>query len=264
MKLRILSDIHVECFGCTPPPAEADAILLAGDLGAGMRGIEWAAKQFGHAGVPVVYVPGNHEFYGWKMEAWQSQAADLAAEKGLLLGDMGSFRLEKDGEQPVRILAATLWTDFALFGEDRVEQCGKLTQQALYDYTAIGYQGKVLRWQDTKAIHERTFAWLQAECNKAAAAGEKVVVVSHHAPSLKSSALHYRNDPVTAGFASNLEAFIAKHVDLFVHGHMHNSSDYQVGRCRVLANPRGYPRHKWNPDTSFENPNFNPVLVVEV
>ncbi|KVP39540.1 metallophosphoesterase [Burkholderia ubonensis] len=264
MKLRILSDIHVEFFGCTPPPADADAIILAGDIGAGLRGLEWAAQEFGETGVPVIYVPGNHEFYGWQMEDWQAKAAALAAEKGLLLGDRTSFRLAKEDEQPVRVLAATLWTDFALFGENHVEHCGKLTQRALYDYTAIRYQGAVLRWQDTKALHAQTISWLTAECEMAEAAGEKVVVITHHSPSIQSSLPVYLNDPVTAGFASNLEAFAAKHVDLWVHGHMHNSSNYTLGRCRVVANPRGYPHQKWNPNTRFENQQFNPVLVVEV
>ena len=264
MKLRILSDIHVEFFECTPPSAKADAILLAGDIGEGLSGIEWSVEQFGAAGVPVIYVPGNHEFYGWHMEVWRDEAAALAAEKGLLFGDMGSFRLEKEGEAPVRVIAATLWTDFALFGKHQVDYCGMLVQRALYDYRAIGYQGRRLAWQDTRALHEQAIHWMKAECKKANAAGEKVVVVTHHAPSLQSAAPQYVDDLVTAGFASNLEAFASKHVDLWVHGHMHNSSSYTLDRCRVVANPRGYPKHRWNPNTKFENPQFNPVLVVEV
>lgn len=264
MKLRILSDIHIEYFECTPPSANADAILLAGDIGSGLGGIKWSADKFGAAGVPVVYVPGNHEFYGWHMEDWRARAAVLAAEKGILLGDMASFRLEKEGEAPVRVIAATLWTDFALFGKHRADYCGTLVQRALYDYQAIAYRARRLVWQDTRALHEQAILWMKTECEKAIAAGEKVVVVTHHAPSLRSAAPQYVDDLVTAGFASNLEEFASQHVDLWVHGHMHNSSAYTLGRCRVVANPRGYPKHRWNPDTKFENPQFNPVLVVEV
>ena len=263
MKLRIFSDLHLEFSAYTPLHAEADAVILAGDIATGMTAFPWAADMFGGGG-PVIYVPGNHEFYGSHMERWYAEAALRADEHGVLLGDMLSHRLDKPGEAPVRVLGATLWTDFAVFGAGRVRECGILTQQALHDYRAIGYQGRVLRWEDTKAIHERTLAWLEQECRKAAAAGEKVVVVAHHAPSIRSSAPHYARDLVTAGFASNLEAFIAEHVDLFVHGHMHNSSDYRVGRCRVIANPRGYPLYRHNPNTKFENPQFNPVLVVEL
>jgi Icc-related predicted phosphoesterase len=42
---------------------------------------------------------------------------------------------------------------------------------------------------------------------------------------------------------------------LWVHGHVHNSSDYRIGRTRIVANPHGYGN---------ENPRFNGQLVVEV
>lgn len=267
MKLRILSDLHVEHFDCTLSAVDANAILLAGDIGSGLRGMHWAAAQFGAeiaAGVPVVYVPGNHEFYGSDMSEWTDSAKTLAAEKGLVFGDFASVLLKTEGERPVRLLAVTLWTDFAVFGESRVESCAKRTELALNDYNLITTGGRRLRWHDTRAIHEKAIAWLHAEAAKANPAGEKVVVVSHHAPSLHSSLHVYKDDPVTAGFASNLEAFVAEHVDLWNHGHMHNGSDYTLGRCRVVANPRGYPHQRWNPNTRFENAQFKPDLVVEV
>lgn len=266
MRLRILSDLHLEYFECTPPAVKADAVLLAGDIATGNAAIYWAADTFGSAGAPIIYVPGNHDFYGSDVDAWYASAARCAEVHGILLGDRLSHRLEKVGETPVRVLGTTLWTDFALFGDERVNECGALTEHALRnaDYGRISYQGRMLRWADTKAFHERMLAWLKQECIKAAAAGEKVVVVAHHAPSIMSSAPKYQRNLVTAGFASNLEEFIAEYVDLFVHGHMHNSSDYRKGRCRVIANPRGYPLYPNNPATKFENPQYNPSLVVEV
>lgn len=264
MKLRILSDIHVEFFDCKPPKVDADAVLLAGDIGKGMLGIQWAAEEFGDQGCPVIYVPGNHEYYAGSMESWAAAAAEKSARTGVTICNPGSVLLEKTGEQPVRVLAVTLWTDFALFGADKVAACGDLTQRALNDYRLIRFQDRILRWTDTLAMHQSAMTWLRDECVKAKAAGEKIVVVTHHSPSLHSSLPCYREDPVTAGFGSNLEAFAAEFVDVWVHGHMHNTSEYLLGACRVIANPRGYPRQRWNPDTDFENPKFNPTLVVEV
>jgi Icc-related predicted phosphoesterase len=61
---------------------------------------------------------------------------------------------------------------------------------------------------------------------------------------------------VTGAFASNLEALIlATQPTLFVHGHVHNSSDYRVGATRILCNPHGY---------GSENPAFDGALVVEI
>jgi len=69
---------------------------------------------------------------------------------------------------------------------------------------------------------------------------------------------------LSAAFASNLDHLVER-ADLWIHGHTHDNFDYQLGRCRVVCNPRGYvwERHGGNGHT-VENPEFNPGLVVEV
>ncbi len=77
----------------------------------------------------------------------------------------------------------------------------------------------------------------------------------------RTTAPRFADDPVTAAFGSHLpEALIAR-ADLWVHGHTHASRDYRLGAARVVCNPRGYPRRR---DGGFENPDFDPALVVEV
>ena len=62
MKLHILSDLHTEFVDFDPPETDADAVILAGDIGVGLEGLGWAARHFRDR--PIIYVPGNHEFYG--------------------------------------------------------------------------------------------------------------------------------------------------------------------------------------------------------
>lgn len=64
MKIHILSDIHLE-FGKWRRTEDANAIdadvtVLAGDIGLGLSGLDWALT-FRR---PVIYVLGSHEFYG--------------------------------------------------------------------------------------------------------------------------------------------------------------------------------------------------------
>lgn len=257
MKLRVLSDLHLEGAAFNPPEADCDAVILAGDIGSGTRGITWAANNFEGLGVPIIYVPGNHEFYGWDMDDWDRAASIEAKARGIILGDCVSTLIEKEGEQPVRVLATTLWTDFALYGQDKINYCGDRTEACLYDYTAITRHNKRLRWKTVRNLGLRNQRWLKEQAAIAKAAGEKVVVATHHAPSERSSALRFKNDPVTAGFASALEGFAEEFVDLWIHGHMHNNSWYQIGKCLVVANPRGY-----RPPS--ENPRFDDKMVVEV
>jgi predicted phosphodiesterase len=257
MKIRVLSDLHLEGAAFNPPEADCDAVVLAGDIGSGTNGVTWAANNFVGLGVPVIYVPGNHEFYGYDMSDLNAAMTNVAKERGVILGDCSSTLVEKEGEQPVRILAATLWTDFDLYGVEKRKACGDATERCLYDYTAIKRHGKLLRWRDVRAMCLRTQFWLKYEAVKAKAAGEKVVVVTHHAPSERSSLPRFKNDPVTAGFASRLEGFAAEYVNCWIHGHMHNNSWYRIGDCLVVANPRGY-----RPPS--ENPRFDDKLVIEV
>jgi predicted phosphodiesterase len=61
MKLHILNDLHIEFEDFEHPVIEADVVVLAGDIGVGMEGLRWAEARFPDR--PVIYVPGNHEFY---------------------------------------------------------------------------------------------------------------------------------------------------------------------------------------------------------
>lgn len=264
MKFHIISDLHLEFAGYTPSAAAmtADAVILAGDICAGTSAIAWAANAF--PGKPVIYVPGNHEYYGYDLAKWHSDAARIQQSfpnvhvcqtDSLLFPNQG-------GDAPIRVLGTTLWTDFRLYGANRRNYVAERVQRALADYRAISLGSKLLRWQDTLSLHDLYRAWLATEAAAAQSRGEKVIIVTHHAPSLRSSAPIYVDDLVTAGFASDLEAFASQNAHVWVHGHMHNSSAYSIGRCMVICNPRGYPPRMGQVD--FENSRFNPDFILEV
>lgn len=62
MKLHVLSDLHLEFSDFPAPSVDADVIILAGDIGLRSSGVDWASRRF--ANKKVIYVAGNHEFYG--------------------------------------------------------------------------------------------------------------------------------------------------------------------------------------------------------
>src|SRR6266513_944172 len=62
MRLRILSDLHLEFGDCQRPRPLADVVVLAGDIHHCAARLHWAKRAFPNT--PVVYVLGNHEFYG--------------------------------------------------------------------------------------------------------------------------------------------------------------------------------------------------------
>lgn len=93
-------------------------MVLAGDIGVGTDGIAWAQRAIPDR--PVVYVLGNHEFYGQDFERLIQEARACAAgSQGQLLEN--NTWLVPWGDRTLRVLGCSLWTDFALFGEDRLD-----------------------------------------------------------------------------------------------------------------------------------------------
>jgi hypothetical protein len=108
MKLHILNDLHIEFEDFAPPATDADVVILAGDIGVGMAGLSWAKIRFPDR--PVIYVPGNHEFYHHDIALIDELKAQAPDHIHILNDDQVII----DG---VRFLGSILWTDFGLFGE---------------------------------------------------------------------------------------------------------------------------------------------------
>lgn len=113
MKIMVLSDLHLESLTFEPDQEAlraADVIVLAGDIHPGVEDIVWARQTFEDK--PVVYVAGNHEFYGgdWDQTLDQMRQTAKANDVHFLEDDCVTIA-------GVRFLGCTLWTDFAYFGQ---------------------------------------------------------------------------------------------------------------------------------------------------
>jgi predicted phosphodiesterase len=262
MKIQLASDLHLELLGqnfptetLIRPAPDADVLVLAGDIHCGLAAIE----RFKDWPVPVLYVAGNHEFYG---HAWEQTRADLRQScAGTSIRFLDNSRVDVAG---VRFLGCTLWTDFSL-SDIGVERAMRHVEQRLLDFQAIHTQAHVLTPQETLLDHEQSVQWLQRELEKPHAGG--TVVISHHAPHRLSIHPRYRGDPLNAGFASDLTELLVQ-ADLWLHGHVHGSFDYRVGYCRVVANPAGYIENRRSlqaiADADYENKQFDPSCVIEI
>ena len=248
MRLHVLSDLHIEFGPFAPPTVEADAVVLAGDTHPGSRGLTWAMQAFPDR--PVIYVLGNHEFYGQMMPTLPKELKERAAGTNLHVLDNNVLTL-----QDVTFLGATMWTDFCLLGDPAFSQV--LAQLGMSDYHVIRHpaNGGVLEPEQTRRLHDQTIRWLRAQAQ--AHRGRKLVIVTHHAPSGRSVHARFSDNPLNPGYASNLDQLVEEsQASLWIHGHLHHAADYRVGQTRVLSNPRGYPEEPEH--------GFNPALVVEV
>lgn len=253
MKLNILSDLHLSRGALPIPRNDADAVILAGDLARPKEAAAWAS---GFA-KPVLYVPGNHEFYGGSIMGAVGELKQLCARTSVRVLDNDEVILGG-----VRFLGTTLWTDFMLFGDG--EKRVAAMQEALrfmrdFSRIRVGDAPQALFTPaDSAALFNAHAGWLERKLAEAYAG--PTVVITHHAPSRKSIHPRFADSLLNACFVSDAERLVeASRARLWIHGHTHDSFDYLVHGTRVLCNPRGYAKDGIN-----ENPLFDANLMIEI
>jgi len=244
MRLQVVSDLHLEVDpSFRPPPTAADLLVLDGDIAPGTAGL----AAFAGRDIPILYVPGNHEFYGFELGAMRATLREYAVDAGIHLLDRDEVILEG-----VRFLGTTLWTDFRLDGADRVPLALAQSRRDVLDFRKIRFHDRLLTPEDTVDFFQAEAGWLQARLD-ASFAGP-TVVITHHAPHPLSVHARWAGNPCNPAFVSDLTPLMGK-AALWIHGHTHDSFDYRVAGTRVICNPKGYRN---------ENRAFDAALTVDV
>lgn len=262
MRLLVISDLHLEFgpFEFPSPLPDFDVAVFAGDVGKPISAaIEWmgSERQKVLKGRPVIYVPGNHEFYGSEMKSALADGRAAANKADINLLARQSVVI--DG---VRFIGCLLWTDYRLLGKPKISMV--VAGQELNDHRLIryrednGHYSRFMPWH-AAAEHRLDLAFIRNEL--AARHSGPTVIVTHHAPHPGSVQPRHQGSVLSPAFSSDLSALIEEYQpELWIHGHDHGSHDYRVGRTRVFANQAGYP----NRHGDRENHGFDPRCVIEI
>lgn len=230
------------------PENNADVVVLAGDIARPREAVAWARTL----GKPVLYVPGNHEFYGGSIGGTVEELKGLCA--GTSIRVLDNEEVVIDG---VRFLGSTLWTDFGV-AADRREAAKQEARRLMRDFSRIQLGEGTFTPDDSAALFARHAGWLAGRLVEAHAG--PTVVITHHAPSPLSIHPRFAGSLLNACFVSDAEHLLdGERASLWIHGHTHDSFDYELNGTRVVCNPRGYAKDGVN-----ENPLFDASLVVEV
>ncbi|TFZ01858.1 metallophosphoesterase [Ramlibacter humi] len=267
MKFQLLSDLHLETQPeqqFSPAPG-ADLLVLAGDVGSYQPGSKLPDSDFGlgrfsprHGWpVPVLFVPGNHEYDGLDWDEAHARLRETCDRLGITWLERETLVI--DG---VRFVGTTLWADFDALAVQAPDTTRALKQREkafrAADFyltkTAATRRGQPLLAEQWRELGLECEAWLKPAL--AQPFDGPTVAVTHFAPSLRSADPRYGLTPGTAGFCNSLDELVPL-ADLWVHGHLHCPNDYVIGSTRVVANPLGYAR-------KGEQDVFLPHLLVEV
>lgn len=256
MKVQIFSDLHLDVGRVKPISVakDVDIVIVPGDVCEGAIAAFQALRRIVQTHVPIVMVLGNHEFYRSFISEELEEAKARAGHFNItLLADSTAII------NGVRFVGCTLWTDYRIFGDANQAAVMATCARGMNDHRLIGWQKRPwlrFRPQEAAFLHNRSRTFLRETLSNRFDGPS--VVVSHHGAHWNSVHPAFREDPLTAAFVSDLSAEIETYrPSMWVHGHVHCSFDYRIGRdfTRVVCNAHGY---------GDENPNFDSNFIVDI
>lgn len=249
MKIRILSDLHLDFNNKYPLELENKDIftVIAGDLsGYSNYRDEWLRNNI-HNGV---FVEGNHIFYNDEKKTLQKLYSELQ-EKYPLTSSISFLQNQYKIVNNIVFVGCTLWTDCRLYGKKYILDLPKRMNDYRYGlYDSEDGNDRVFTPEDSINEFNKSLKYIEEISDKYS--NYKIVVVTHHCPSIRCISKQYRTSDCNQAYASNLESFIYNHnnIVLWVCGHSHNSCDFKIDGCRVIMNCRGYV--SYNEDINFD------------
>lgn len=263
MRFRLVSDLHLDFDSKSAPkrahpsehlwmpaslPDDHDMVLvIAGDLWVeskflkmeDIEGKTWL-ERVAHRFKAVVFVLGNHDYWGSRFDEVHDEVDALIAERGLSNAHLlrAGRSVIVDG---VKFVGDTLWTDFNNADYAVLSNAA----QIMNDYKYIRNTESYRKLKSTDVLHAHR---LQRDAIfKSLEEVIPTVAVVHMAPSYQSVSDRYRNvsDEILnylyfTELGNKIAYEVGPHLKFVCHGHMHNSCDYMIGDARVLCNPRGY------------------------
>jgi predicted phosphodiesterase len=227
--INYFSDIHLEFGPLLAADNDADIIVAAGDIGVSLQGVEWL-KSFNK---PVIYVAGNHEFYGQEYNETLKKLRIECAGTRIHFLENGTFNYNG-----VRFLGCSLWADLFADGKEKAEILG----MSLNDFRIIKFNKEAFNQKHFFNLHYRSKQWLERQL--AQPFDGKTIVVTHHAPT-EWSWNESSNALKKLAYCNDLKYLFHEYeIDVWFHGHIHSPGDYRITDSRILSNPRGYVGRK--------------------
>lgn len=252
MRVQYVSDIHLDFMPgrskelvrnarhflehCSGEPAEV--LVIAGDTGEAETIsplLSAAAEMYEN----VVYVPGNHEYWGVK---GYSAVKDIISE---VITRHTNVHWLMDSHVTIggqRFIGNTLW-----YADTPEARMGVRNFRDFYRMPCT----KSDPWMFV--AHAKTVRYLRNSIES----GD--IVVTHMAPSHISD--QRPPDEFSCYYSTDLSGLILDtNPAIWIHGHIHTRSDYTIGETRVLAAPYGY--HGYEANYLDNNARFRIASVV--
>lgn len=230
MKICYASDLHLEHDSNFTINDTGDVFILAGDI---LPIVHVNKPKYAHffedlatKFTNVLYVPGNHEYYGGDLN-------DIHMLKFSLPPFVTVLNNESIIIDGIKFLGGTMWTNL----NNGCPTAMISSKRMMNDYRAISKQGKFFTVEDWLIEHEKFLTFLNSELDDK----HTNIVISHHSPSPLTTHEYYKHCyHDNASFSTDMSKYMHL-VKYWFYGHMHGGYDIEIDGCQILTNPRGYP-----------------------
>lgn len=244
-KVRLLSDLHIEGHAHPElyPSQGEDVLVLAGDIHVGAENVYRVLKEFKQHQKNIVYVPGNHEYYGQEYTSTNLALQEYCDELDIhFLNPNICFYTDRLSYQSgprsafdgVAIIGCTLWSE-----------CGNPTDKTIIknsinDFRLIRYGNASFTPDIAEKLNDEHTAFIKSMDYK------KKLIVTHFLPGNACIDPMYKDEQVlNRYFANNLDYYIMDMENTtWLFGHTHENVDITLGTTRLIANPYGYGYHR--------------------
>jgi len=272
--IRLISDTHhefrntmvqVKPFSSDIAKTHITVCIMAGDIGHPDEKIysvflNSVRKIFDY----VFVIAGNHEYYNKStrvltrtyrgietIKRSSIQQIDQLIEK--ICHKEGCIYLNRKIAQIRNIffIGCTLWSKIP-------EDSKPAVMSRLNDMRYIDYGGGTLTVENYNKLHQQDLKFISDSLKKISKMDNKakVVVVTHHAPSIKMNNEKYLSDPLSKAYATDLEYLMEDPISIWINGHTHLVKEKRINDVRLISNCYGYDSEKngYNPDFQIEYP----------
>ena len=260
LKIQVISDIHLEFienykFDEIVKPS-APNLAICGDLGLPyLDSYETFLSKCSENFINVFLISGNHEYYQWKRQDKEiftmdevDKEIELIVKKFKNIYFLNNKCHILDDEHVV--LGSTLWSNIK--PKDYFDVVNSMNDYKQIYFLKNNNKAVITPKFITEKFKENCL-WLKNAIEQHS--DKKIIIMSHHLPSMKLINDKYKNNSLNCCFVSDLEYLMTDIVYLWLAGHSHSSFDLKIGNTRCLVNPKGY---------YDENPDYDISLVITV
>ncbi|MCI4438016.1 MAG: metallophosphoesterase [Ignisphaera sp.] len=251
MLIHELSDIHLEMYqnGDTAckylerirPVETGDVVVLAGDISSLLKSNTLRYfDEFKKWAIEVVYVCGNHEYYGTNPTIEARKMLDKLQSEGVRV--LGPDHHHSFTYLGVKFVGATCWYPY-----------NSTTLGKVLDWSDKAWIKGFIQWWKDEQLRERELLWNEVTPGS--------VVVTHMLPTWSCISPEYSKDLYNCLYVADLEdLLLEKKPGLWYHGHSHEPLDLLIGETRCIRNPIGYPSERTYNTAQVLSIEYNPSL----